>query len=89
MCLVKALLALDPAAALCHHERQEALAAEAPQDVDRRDVRVALRAALVLGSREDGRRSGAHLLLAKRLLAAQLVMFRPKRVASRGWVCMS
>ena len=46
-------LALDAALALRDHERLEAFGAQAAQDVDGRDVRIALGAALVLAGCED------------------------------------
>jgi hypothetical protein len=64
-------LAGDAAAALGNHEGLETLIAQAPQDVDGRDVRVALRAAGVLVGREDRGCDVAHLVFAQRAVAAE------------------
>ena len=54
-------LAFDAAPALRDHEGLESLLAQAAQDVDGRDVGVALGAARVLAGREDRRRGCTHL----------------------------
>jgi hypothetical protein len=64
-------LAFDAALALRDHEGLEALLAQAAQDVDGRDVGVALGAARVLAGGEDRWGGGAHLLFVERRLAAQ------------------
>ena len=50
-----------PIRALGDHEGLESLLAQPAQDIDGRDVGVALGAATVLALREDGRRCAAHL----------------------------
>jgi hypothetical protein len=64
-------LALDTARALGHHEGLESLLAQPAQDVDGRDVGIALGAAGVLAFGEDRGRCAAHLVFAQRRVGAQ------------------
>lgn len=58
------------ALALRDHERLETFLLQATQDLDGRDVRIALGTADVLTGCEDRRRRKAHLILAERRTAA-------------------
>ena len=64
-------LALVAHAGLGHHERLGALLLQPGEDGGRRDVRVALRAAVVRGLGKDRRRDAAQLVFAQGRAAAQ------------------
>ena len=80
-------LAFDAALALRDHEGLEALLAQAAQDLDGRDVGVAIGAAGVLAGGEDRRRDSAHLFLGERRLAAQGERIA-RKARRKGWGCV-